>query len=137
MFLKSSIKINYVNTCFCQKFFNSSFSVDNVLSDLNKNNCINLLRKSDPINKGIKGSKREAAVLVPMCVINNELSLLYIVRALSLNLNGGEVAFPGGIREESDGLVTLIHLVKIHFVCKFVMAIFYLNNKKNMMECPN
>lgn len=45
---------------------------------------------------------KNAAVLVPLCIADGQPSLLYIVRSRELKVNGGQVAFPGGMKDESD-----------------------------------
>lgn len=75
-----------------------------VLSNFNKNNCIKLLERMKPVQGNIlkKSKLKNAAVLVPLCKINEQLGFLYTVRPLHLKSNGGEVAFPGGMQEASD-----------------------------------
>jgi 8-oxo-dGTP pyrophosphatase MutT (NUDIX family) len=43
-----------------------------------------------------------AAVLIPLVADGSDLSVVYIRRADSISLHGGQVAFPGGKREASD-----------------------------------
>lgn len=45
---------------------------------------------------------KRAAVLVPLCTVNNELSLLYTLRSSDLKDYAGHVSFPGGMQDESD-----------------------------------
>lgn len=71
------------------------------MSQSNKENCLNLLNASSKKNI-YKPDIKKAAVLVPLCIVNQKLSLLYIVRALKLKVNGGEVAFPGGMKDDTD-----------------------------------
>jgi 8-oxo-dGTP pyrophosphatase MutT (NUDIX family) len=49
---------------------------------------------------GIKG--RPAAVLVPFCLANDELSVLFIRRSMNLHNHPGQMAFPGGAVDAED-----------------------------------
>ncbi|XP_050544171.1 mitochondrial coenzyme A diphosphatase NUDT8 [Daktulosphaira vitifoliae] len=49
-------------------------------------------------------NKRQAAVLIPLCYVNNELSLLYTLRTNNLKRNSGQVSFPGGMKEDNEDL---------------------------------
>ncbi|OZJ05488.1 hypothetical protein BZG36_01627 [Bifiguratus adelaidae] len=53
--------------------------------------------KSDP-----DGSIREAAVLVPLCHVDNEASILFTVRHSDMRSHAGEVSFPGGKSDPED-----------------------------------
>lgn len=48
--------------------------------------------------------KRHAAVLIPLCIVNDEISLLYTLRTNNLKRNSGQVSFPGGMREKEEQL---------------------------------
>mmetsp|Transcript_4135 Transcript_4135/g.9708 ORF Transcript_4135/g.9708 Transcript_4135/m.9708 type:complete len:225 (+) Transcript_4135:46-720(+) len=50
----------------------------------------------------LKGMKREAAVLLPICSVRGVPSLLYNLRSENLSSHAGEVSFPGGGWEEGD-----------------------------------
>ena len=61
------------------------------------------LRKSDRI--GIIGENEDYnkyAVAIPLVYINNELNVLFQVRAKNLNNQPGEISFPGGKIEENE-----------------------------------
>jgi 8-oxo-dGTP pyrophosphatase MutT (NUDIX family) len=43
-----------------------------------------------------------SAILIPLIIQNNEVKLLFTLRANSLKRHGGQVSFPGGFREKED-----------------------------------
>lgn len=51
---------------------------------------------------GIVPSSQNAAVLVPFCKVNGDLSLLYTLRKLHLKTHQGQVSFPGGKQDPKD-----------------------------------
>ncbi|CAG8511311.1 13024_t:CDS:2 [Funneliformis mosseae] len=44
----------------------------------------------------------EAAVLMPLCVVDGKPSVLFTIRSLNLKTHTGEVSFPGGKKESTD-----------------------------------
>lgn len=63
------------------------------------NEIINLLKNRDVRPLGIEA---DFAVLIPLIYINNELHILYEVRAHNLNTQPGEISFPGGRVEKGE-----------------------------------
>lgn len=62
------------------------------------------LRKSLKNNPGILGKERKyrnAAVLIPIVLMDDEIHILYQVRSEHIR-QGGEVGFPGGMLEKAD-----------------------------------
>ncbi|KAI8977618.1 NUDIX hydrolase domain-like protein, partial [Mycotypha africana] len=49
-----------------------------------------------------KPDAKDAAVLVPLCVVNHKPSILFTVRNLNMRVHRGEVSFPGGKTDETD-----------------------------------
>lgn len=47
-------------------------------------------------------AERQSAVLVPFFTRRDDLFLLFVERSFSLRRHPGQIAFPGGIREEGD-----------------------------------
>ncbi|XP_065343045.1 mitochondrial coenzyme A diphosphatase NUDT8 [Cloeon dipterum] len=77
--------------------------VTSVLGQDNKQRCVQALRQMKPFRllKDVEPEKK-AAVLVPLCLVDGNLSLLYTVRSANLRTNRGEVSFPGGMQDSID-----------------------------------
>jgi nudix motif 8 len=45
---------------------------------------------------------REAAVLIPLCTVNQQPAVLFTVRSKALSKHQGEVSFPGGMKDEEE-----------------------------------
>lgn len=73
-----------------------------VLSKENRKKCIKQLEQMKPLRLKDPMPEKQAAVLVPLCFVNGELSLLYTVRSTNLRTNRGEVSFPGGMQDKED-----------------------------------
>ncbi|XP_059477188.1 mitochondrial coenzyme A diphosphatase NUDT8 [Neocloeon triangulifer] len=73
-----------------------------VIGQENRIRCVQALRQIKPLR--LKGGEPEkkAAVLVPLCIVEGQLSLLYTVRSTNLRTNRGEVSFPGGMEDSTD-----------------------------------
>lgn len=68
-------------------------TLGNVFSDENKQRLIDSVPPHITPSKVThgKGKPRKAAVLVPMCLVNNEPSLLFMVRSMNMPSHRGEV----------------------------------------------
>lgn len=101
-------RINYrlrFRRTLCQSVDSSGFpSIDTILSQENRTDCLNRLKSFKLISPRQKPpeSSKKAAVLVPLCVVNEELGLLYTLRRSDLKRHRGQVSFPGGVRDETD-----------------------------------
>ncbi|CEP16561.1 hypothetical protein [Parasitella parasitica] len=49
-----------------------------------------------------KPNVKDAAVLVPLCVVDGKPSILFTVRNINMRTHSGEISFPGGKTDESD-----------------------------------
>lgn len=74
---------------------NVSFGVHNIFSPASRERCMTNLKKL-VIPKFGKLPIATAAVLVPICKVQDVPSILYTVRSSNLRTNSGEISFPGG-----------------------------------------
>lgn len=81
--------------------FYSLFSANVVLTPENRDSCMKKFRDM-LVKQGAKQVKRKAAVLIPIYVKGDEVSILYTLRATSLKTHRGQVSFPGGMADDSD-----------------------------------
>ncbi|XP_022199752.2 nucleoside diphosphate-linked moiety X motif 8 [Nilaparvata lugens] len=79
-----------------------TINVDELLSDFNKQQCVERLQKLSVPNVTSKQPKIKAAVLVPLCIVDSQLSLLYTLRKSNLRKHRGQVSFPGGVQDKCD-----------------------------------
>ncbi|XP_066994558.2 mitochondrial coenzyme A diphosphatase NUDT8 [Anabrus simplex] len=77
-------------------------SVENVLSKETREKCVAKLKAMPPLRVGNELPTRKAAVLVPLCIVDGAVSLLYTLRSSGLKSYRGHVSFPGGVKDEAD-----------------------------------
>lgn len=78
---------------------------ENILSAENKTRVLKSLHKYDiPSLRKVTISEeyRKAAVLVPLCTVKGEPSVLLMVRSNMIPAHRGEVSFPGGMMDDTD-----------------------------------
>lgn len=80
----------------------SMFSVENVLNEENLKNAASKFANMPTIRFQTHEPSKKAAVLIPLCVINQKVSLLYTLRAPHLKSYRGQVSFPGGMFDDKD-----------------------------------
>jgi len=79
-----------------------NFNLNNIFSRENSLKSVKSLKMLCPQLK--IDCKRQAAVLIPLCIVKGEVSLLYTLRTNKLKRNSGQVSFPGGMREKDEDL---------------------------------
>jgi nudix motif 8 len=74
----------------------------NTLNRLAITNLKQAITKHIPRTRFKSKATREAAVLIPLCIVDKKPSILFTVRSTSLREHHGEVSFPGGMKDEED-----------------------------------
>ncbi|XP_035209940.1 nudix hydrolase 3-like [Stegodyphus dumicola] len=86
----------------CQVPFFSQITFNDVFSDYSKERCIRHFENMKNVKLMKKKNIRDAAVMVPLCIVSGKPSVLLTVRSVKLGRNKGDVSFPGGMQEVSD-----------------------------------
>lgn len=89
-----------------------------VLSEENKKRSQAKLSQVDPVRTWkdykLKPNHKSAAVLVPLCVVDGEPSLLFTLRSSKLKSHGRQVSYPGGNADKADADATHTALRETH-----------------------
>lgn len=80
----------------------SLYSAENIFSDENIKRTIAKFTTMKPIRLHTRQPPKKAAVLIPLCEVDNKVSLLYTLRAAHLKSHRGQVSFPGGMQDVTD-----------------------------------
>ncbi|XP_023944991.2 mitochondrial coenzyme A diphosphatase NUDT8-like [Bicyclus anynana] len=81
----------------------AAFGLQYIISSASRERCMSNLKKFrvPSLNRTGKPSAT-AAVLIPLCNVNERISLLYTVRATNLRSDSGNISFPGGKTDKSE-----------------------------------
>lgn len=83
----------------------SFLSKEHLWSEETRERCLANLKvgPSIRVSRDPEAKIRTAAVLIPMCLNEDgDVSLLYTIRSSKLKRHVGEVAFPGGVKDDTD-----------------------------------
>ena len=72
-----------------------------IINDQVRTECVKRLKLIN-VTKRPKDNTNKAAVLVPLCIHNGKLGLLYTLRSNKVSTNRGQVSFPGGMKDKTD-----------------------------------
>lgn len=75
--------------------YHSRIDVEILLSEENRKKTIEKFKKYTKLRIGEKNPDKHAAILIPMLVKDNQVSLLYTIRSAKLKSHSGQVCFPG------------------------------------------
>lgn len=73
----------------------SQINIETLLSEEHKRRTIEKFKKYTKLRIGEKNPDKHAAILIPLCIANNEVSVLYTIRSRKLRNYSGQVCFPG------------------------------------------
>lgn len=88
-----------------RKLIMSEWSRQALLSTTSKEQCIANLKNFNFSAFQDQPAKQTAAVLVPLCLVNDEVSLLYTLRSSNLKSHSGQVSFPGGKTDQGENAI--------------------------------
>lgn len=104
----SLFKVNtagYINIKLVTQYRNlSNVNPENIFSNENKSRVEKQLSSVQRVKTVVpyQENPKDAAVLMPLCYVNNEPSLLFMVRSWKVPVHKGEVCFPGGMKDNGD-----------------------------------
>lgn len=91
--MNSSIKAH--KTLLMLKRNLSQINLEKLLSEENKKKTIEKFRKYTKLRIGETSPDKHAAILIPLCIVDNDISLIYTLRSSKLRNHSGQVCFPG------------------------------------------
>lgn len=86
------------------KTYNYPLTLNSVFSETNKSRVQHVLSRLPTSYIPREDARtRRSAVLIPLCLVDGEPSVLFTVRSRQMSKHAGEVSFPGGMADEADG----------------------------------
>ncbi|CAH0401018.1 unnamed protein product [Chilo suppressalis] len=82
-----------------------SLSPQVLLSNMVRERCVTKLKELPALITRKSKNKAQASVLVPICVDNGRVCLLYTLRSSNLKAHSGQVSFPGGKADENESVI--------------------------------
>lgn len=81
-----------------------SLSPKELLSAASKEQCLAKFKELPAFVRNYI-AETNAAVLVPICIVNEEVCILYTLRSSNLKSHAGEISFPGGKRDGNESAI--------------------------------
>ncbi|XP_050677245.1 mitochondrial coenzyme A diphosphatase NUDT8-like [Leptidea sinapis] len=82
-----------------------SLSAQKLLSSAARERCVSRLRDQPHFLYETGIPKVKAGVLVPLCIVNDEVHILYTLRSKQLKAHKGQVSFPGGKMDMGEDII--------------------------------
>lgn len=87
---------------YLKRHYSSVFAPEHLLSEENIIKTMARFVAAQPIRMQPNEPPKKAAVLIPLCVVDDKVALLYTLRAANLKTHRGQVSFPGGMQDVKD-----------------------------------
>ncbi|XP_049876424.1 mitochondrial coenzyme A diphosphatase NUDT8-like [Pectinophora gossypiella] len=85
--------------------YTMSFSPKVLLSSSSRERCVARVKELPTLAFFEEKPTTLASVLVPLCVVGDEVHILYTKRSMNLKIHKGQVSFPGGKMDNNESVV--------------------------------
>lgn len=82
--------------------YSSLYAPELILSEENLKKTVAKFSSMKPIRMIAHKPTKRAGVLIPLCVVDGKVAVLYTLRAANLKSHRGQVSFPGGMQDVTD-----------------------------------